>query len=114
MTIRDEIRTRTQKLLQSTVEASLVEAVCVGTEQLLRQQLRSGLTPDDCRDVFVLSAALLSLACLNHAASEGLEQFQAGTVRLVFDRSGDRLSEMARELIAPFCRSSTAFVGVRT
>ena len=46
-------------------------------------------------------------------ASEGLEQFQAGTMRLVFDRSNDQLSAAARELIAPYCQGSTAFVGVR-
>lgn len=114
MAMQDEIRALTVNLLQSTVDASLVTAVCVGTEQLLTQQLRKGLTPEDCHDVFVLAAAMLALSCLNLMASEGLEQFQAGTMRLVFDRSNDRLSATARELIAPYCQGSTAFVGVGT
>ena len=32
-------------------------------------------------------------------------------MRLVFDRSNDQLSAAARELIAPYCQGSTAFVG---
>ena len=113
MAMQDEIRELTVNLLQSTVDASLVTAVCVGTEQFLTRRLRKELTPADCHDVFVLAAAMLSLACLNLMASEGLEQFQAGTMRLVFDRSNDKLSAAARELIAPYCQGSTAFVGVR-
>ena len=76
MAMQDEIRELTVNLLQSTVNASLVTAVCVGTEQFLTRRLRRELTPADCHDVFVLAAAMLSLACLNLMASEGLEQFR--------------------------------------
>ena len=61
MAMQDEIRELTVNLLQSTVNASLVTAVCVGTEQFLTRRLRRELTPADCHDVFVLAAAL---ACL--------------------------------------------------
>lgn len=41
MAMQDEIRELTVNLLQSTVDASLVTAVCVGTEQILTRRLRS-------------------------------------------------------------------------
>ena len=61
MAMQDEIRELTVNLLQSTVDASLVTAVCVGTEQFLTRRLRRELTPADCHDVFVLAAAYFDL-----------------------------------------------------
>lgn len=91
-----------------------LEKLCPAAEQMLRAQLREGITPDDCHDCFLTAAALLSLSLLESVASGGLESMDMGTLNLRFGAEATRLRELANGLLAPWTQNGFAFRGVRT
>ena len=84
-----------------------------------------GVTPEDCREVFICAAAWSAAAgyfTQQSAASWNIESFTVGDVS-VKTASGEktaqqtpvqRLTQQAQLLMRPFCRAEDfAFVGVR-
>ena len=83
----------------------LAPAVC----ERLAGELREGLKPDDCGEVFPLAAALLVLEVLGQG--QGMTAFSVGEVSMRFDpKSGG--GRTARKLLAPFLRPAFAVTEV--
>ena len=89
------------------------------------RRLKAGVTPEDCREVFICAAAWSAAAgyfTQQSAASWNIESFTVGDVS-VKTASGEktaqqtpvqRLTQQAQLLMRPFCRAEDfAFVGVR-
>lgn len=91
-----------------------LEKLCPAAEQMLAAQLRKDVSPDDCRECFLMACALLSLAMLESIASGGLESMDMGTLNLRFGAEATRLRDFAFQLLAPWTQDSFAFQGVRT
>lgn len=89
------------------------EAVCGAVYEHVKQKLRRGVSVEDCRSSFVFAAGLLSTAMLKALDSEGLSGFDAGTMKLTFEDKTNAMVSAAKELLEPWCRDGTAFLGVR-
>lgn len=90
-----------------------LEVLCPAAAQTLSAQLRSGVSPEDCRESFVTAAALLALSMLESIASGGLESADMGTLNLRFGEEATRLRSLAFGLLAPWTQNGFAFLGVR-
>lgn len=91
-----------------------LEGICTAICQQLTAQLRRGVTVEACRESFVNAGALLALSYLRTLEDDGIDGFDAGTLKLSFADRSDRLSTIAKELMAPWCgKDEFAFCGVR-
>ncbi len=107
----DEIRALAAELFGS--EDSRLSAVCTAVYQMLSSRLRSGISPDDCKDSFTYAAALYAVSFMRNIDDHALSSFDAGTLKLTFREGADRFVRMAQQLLAPWCEDTTAFKGVR-
>lgn len=95
-------------------EDDRVRSVVAAVYHFLPSQLRSGVTPEDCRSAFVPAAAFLAMSYLKVLDHDQLEGFDAGTLKLSFADRSDRLCQLAKTLLAPWCGDRDfAFCGVR-
>ena len=80
----------------------------------LKLRLRSGLTPEDCGDVFPLAAAMVAMDTLVDLEGEGrVSAFTAGDISIRCSGSGT-LVRGARQLLQPWLREEGfAFRGVQ-
>lgn len=87
----------------------LARAAC----EQLRLRLRSGVSEEDCADVFPLAAAMIVMDTLNELGGEGrISAFTAGEVSIRCSGSGSMV-RAARQMMAPWLQEEGfAFRGV--
>lgn len=95
---------------------SALRAMCGAAEEELRSRLRTGITPEGCRQSFICAAAMLAASafCAGSAA-QGVRAFTVGSVSVTAGTGGqtaDELRTQAALLMRPFCRSGFSFAGV--
>ena len=97
-------------------QTELLKVLCQAAVLSLENQLRDGLTAENCKADFVAAASLFALAALNEAGQAGtLEEFRAGDLtvkRSGMDTSSRCLQRQAELIIQPFLKDSFAFLGV--
>ncbi len=118
MTLTEQVYS--QAVLVSGIDASqqeiLLSVLCQSAVSGLRNQLRSGITPEDCKADFVAAASLYALAALAEADPLlRVEQLQIGDVTL--QRGGATaasacLRHQAELMMAPFLKDRFCFRSV--
>jgi hypothetical protein len=95
---------------------TILEAVCRAASVALAARLRSNLTPEDCREDFVMAASMYAVAAMSEITDVGqLEQVTAGDLTLRKANgslAANCLRMQADMLMAPYVKTSVAFMGV--
>ena len=125
MTLLEEIYEAAAQAAPSGADEALLQRLCRISAAQWQARLKAGVTPEDCREVFICAAAwsaAAGYATQQSAASWNIESFTVGDVS-VKTASGEktaqqtpvqRLTQQAQLLMRPFCRAEDfAFVGVR-
>ncbi len=110
-----EIYSRALTLLGGTLsneEQALLRDVCAAVQRMLTQTLRAGVTPEDCSEPFSVAAALLAAEVTRSPMRDGLQIFDAGTMRLHF--ADGPAGKLARQLLAPWLDGGVCFRSVAT
>ena len=97
-------------------KAQALRRLCAAAYQSLVVRLKDGVTEQSCRDTLVCAAAWMALAALDAGNSaDGVTQFTAGELSL-HRTSGAAgcLQVQAELLMAPYCKDSFSFRGVRS
>ena len=101
----------------SQVSEDVLAVLCQSATATLRDRLREGLTPEDCKADFVAAASLYALAAFGCVRDGNLEQITAGD--LTVKRSAERadvasncLRHQADLMITPYLKDRFAFMGV--
>ncbi|MDE6260228.1 MAG: hypothetical protein K2M42_05110 [Oscillospiraceae bacterium] len=98
-------------------DEDVLRTLCANACQMLDRRLRNGLTPEDCEGAYPLAAAWLAMDWLRGGQGlEGITSLSAGDISVRRDGAsdGEKLSERAMELMAPFLRDDGfVFRGVR-
>jgi len=84
------------------------------SDHALEQELKTGLTPQDCAGAFAAAAAMLTMDALD-SAEGAVDSFTAGevSIRTAAPSSGGSRSAAARRLLAPWLKErGFAFRGV--
>lgn len=89
------------------------ESLISGIVPVMQARLRKNVQIDDIQRTFCLAAALAVWSLLETMEDGALTSFDAGTLSLTFDRDKHTMMQTARALLAPWCDTGTAFVGVR-
>ena len=91
-----------------------LRALCKAAECELAARLRSGVSPEDCRDSFICAAAWMAVAGYGSAA-ESCGEFSVAdvTVRPGGNAAAQALRRQAETLMAPWCGGGFSFRGVR-
>ena len=118
MTLSEQIYAQALVLIQDSQDEKLpmLEVLCRCAENSLRQNLRDGITPEDCKADFVAAASLYALAAVSGV--DGLAQMQemkAGdlTVRRgSADSAACCLRYQAEVVIKPYLKDRFSFTGV--
>ena len=120
MTLLEEIYEAAAQAAPSGADEELLQRLCRISAAQWQARLKAGVTPEDCREVFICAAA--GYFTQQSAASWNIESFTVGDVS-VKTASGEktaqqtpvqRLTQQAQLLMRPFCRAEDfAFVGVR-
>ena len=118
MTLTEQVYT--QAVLISGVDAAdqemLLQELCRSAVNGLTQQLRKGMTPEDCKADFVAAASLYALAALAEADPlMRVEQIQIGDVTV--RRGGSTaasacLRHQAEMMMAPYLKDNFCFWSV--
>lgn len=97
----------------SEEQTAVLSTLCSAAEGELRQNLRSGIEPEDCRDSFCCAAAWLALERFAAGAdSDGISGFTVGNVSV--NRSGGtELRRQALQMMAPYLLPNAVLLGVR-
>ena len=117
MDILDDIYD-TAAVFTDTSDAQREQALrrlCAAAHQSLLMRLKDGVTEQSCRDALVCAAAWMALAALDAGTNaDGITQFTAGEISLHrADGAAGCLQVQAELLMAPYCRHSFSFRGVR-
>ena len=118
MSLVEQIYAQALVLTQDSTDMNLplLEVFCRSAENALRQKLREGITPEDCKADFVAAASLYALAALTELDEEmQLQQISAGDLTLrrkSNDAAGCCLRYQAELLMGPYVKDSFAFLGV--
>lgn len=118
MTLTEQIFTQALLLSRDVEEENqeLLKVLCRAAEVSLRQKLRSGMTPEDCKADFVAAASMYALAGMSEVgALEDMEQISVGD--LTVRKSGKDaavccLRYQAELLMMPYIQDKFVFVGV--
>lgn len=92
----------------SESQREVLEPLCAAAESALAAQLRSGVTPQDCADAFVVCAAWMALDGLYAVGGGGeVTSFTAGDVSIQTGSGGSTgsLTEQIQRLMAPYLQS---------
>nr|MBQ8244526.1 hypothetical protein [Oscillospiraceae bacterium] len=112
------------RAVQMTDEAEerqldLLRVLCSAAASSLASRLKDGLTPEDCREDFILAASLYALADLGAVAETvQVEEFKAGDLTVKQGSSQNRdavsrcLQKQAELLMIPYLKDRFTFVGV--
>ena len=118
MNLTEQIYAQALVLIQDSTDANLalLKAFCRSSENSLRQKLRDGITPDDCKADFVAAASLFALAALSEVDEVAqIEQIQAGDLTLrrgSTDSAACCLRYQAEVLMVPYMKDKFTFMGV--
>ncbi len=96
-------------------ERNLLQLLCQGATSSLKNRLRQGLTPEDCRADFIAAASLFALAAMSGAVGEEFDQVKLGEVTLKRqdrDTASKCLYNQAELIIAPYLADRFSFRGV--
>lgn len=95
-------------------EEEMLPALCTAAEAGLRARLRRDVDPEkECRECFVMAAALVAASTLLSAQAQGVTDFDAGQVSLRLKDPGDSMVRGALYMLTPWMEPDTCFVGVR-
>ena len=95
-------------------EEELLPALCTAAEAGLRARLRRDVDPEkECRECFVMAAALVAASTLLSAQAQGVTDFDAGQVSLRLKDPGDSMVRGALYMLTPWMEADTCFMGVR-
>lgn len=118
MTLTEEVFAQAALLAGTLTETQteLLKLLCGAAVSVLTARLKDGITPENCKEAFVMAASLNALAGLNCAESEmGVQEFRAGDLTV---KKGDRdvgarqLRQQAQVLMEPYLKDRFAFLGV--
>jgi len=118
MTLTEQVLAQALLMSQqaSDEDSAVLEVLCRAAVVSLTRQLRTGISPEDCRADFVAAASLYALAAraeLDEMAQ--LEQVTAGDITLRkkgADAATSCLRYQAGLLMAPYLQDGFAFQGV--
>ena len=118
MSLTEQIYAQALVLTQdSTAEnLPLLEIFCRSAENALRQKLRSGISPEDCKADFIAAASLLALAALSESDDLAqMEHIRTGDITLrrgSTDSAACCLRYQAELMMLPYMKDRFAFMGV--
>lgn len=118
MSLAEQIYAQAQVLIQDSTDVNLplLEVFCRSAENTLRQKLREGITPEDCKADFVAAASLFALAALSETDDMAqMEQIQTGDLTLrrgSTDSAACCLRYQAELMMAPYMQDKFLFMGV--
>lgn len=110
MSLTSRIETLASALIGAEDDA--VAECCAAAELYVGQLLRSDVEPQSIAEVYTYACAALA-AAMQDSVSDGVTRFDAGTLSLSFSDKNVKLFDTAMRMLAPWCKSSTAFLGVR-
>ena len=96
-------------------DETVLRTLCKASEQEVSFQLRSDISPEECRDSFVMAAALVAASHYAEAVRPvggSVKSFSVGEVSVTAAESGSALRKQAELLMKPFSRSGFSFRGV--
>lgn len=115
MTLSEQVLTQALLMSQQAAEedSRVLPVLCQAAVSSLTRQLRTGLTPEDCKADFVAAASLYALAALSEAdETKNLSQLQIGDVT-VKRGSGSAAAKCLRKqaelIMYPFVEGNRAF-----
>ena len=118
MSLSEQIYAQAQVLIQDSTDVNLaiLAVFCRSAENMLRQKLREGITPDDCKADFVAAASLYALAALSETDDVAqMAQIQTGDLTLrrgSTDSAACCLRYQAELMMAPYMQDKFLFMGV--
>lgn len=118
MSLVEQIYAQALVLTQDSTDMNLpmLEVLCRSAENSLRQKLRTGITPEDCKADFIAAASLLALAALSEQDDVAqMAQIQTGDLTLRRgspDSAACCLRYQAEVMMAPYLQDKFAFMGV--
>lgn len=118
MTLSEQIYAQALVLTQDSQHADLplLEVLCRCAENSLRQNLREGLTPEDCKADFIAAASLYALAALSEMDEiSQLQEIKAGDLTMrrgSTDSAACCLRYQAEIMIKPYLKDRFSFAGV--
>lgn len=118
MSLTEQIYAQCLVLTQDSTEVNqqLLRVLCRSAENALRQLLRDGITPEDCKADFIAGASLMALAALSETDDmANLEQIRTGDITLrrgSTDSAACCLRFQAEMIMRPYLKTAFSFVGV--
>ena len=118
MSLIEQIQAQALVLTQDSTDVNLpmLEVFCRSAENSLRQKLREGITPEDCKADFIAAASLLALAALSETDELAqVEQISAADMTLRRgspDSAACCLRYQAELIMKPYLQDKFVFMGV--
>ena len=118
MSLTEQIQAQALVLTQDSTDVHLpmLEVFCRSAENALRQKLREGITPEDCKADFIAAASLLALAALSETDELAqVEQISAADMTLRRgspDSAACCLRYQAELIMKPYLQDKFVFMGV--
>lgn len=118
MTLTEQIYAQALVLIRDLEDTDrpMLELLCRSAEVSLREKLREGIVPEDCKADFIAAASLYALSAMSEVKTGTLpEQITAGDLTL--RRSGSDaavccLRYQAELMMLPYMKDRFAFMGV--
>ena len=118
MILTEQIYAQALVLIRDLEDADrpMLELMCRSAEISLREKLRDGITPEDCKADFIAAASLYALSAMSEVETGTIpEQITAGDLTLRRS-SGDAaaccLRYQAELMMLPYMKDRFAFMGV--
>ncbi len=118
MTLTEQIYAQAMVLTQDSCDEKLqlLEILCRSAENSLRENLRDGVTPEDCKADFVAAASLYALAAMSEMDElTQLSQIKAGDLTLRRGSTNSAaccLRYQAEMMMKPYMKDRFSFQGV--
>ena len=96
-----------------TEKRARLEMLCEAAFAALEMQLRDGLSPEDCREAFLIAVCLHALAAIEGFGE--VSEFRAGDLTVKTNRQGSvsrDLRQQADALMGPYLKDRFLFAGV--
>ena len=118
MSLTEQIYAQARVLIRDLQEADspMLEILCRSAEISLKEKLREGVTPENCKADFIAAASLYALAAMSELDENArLEQVTAGDLtlrRAGTDAAVCCLRYQAELLMMPYLKDKFSFAGV--
>ena len=118
MSLTEQIFAQALLLTQDATDVNqeLLRVLCRSAENSLRQLLREGITPEDCKVDFIAGASLMALAALSETDDmAAMEQIRTGDITLrrgSTDSAACCLRYQAELIMRPYLKTAFLFTGV--